>query len=338
MNTKATILLNEAKENEQKSLFWEASQKYQEALLELNKTNGDEIEKGLCKKKIREMNVEKAKEFIKSSSTYKFTTEQQGEIEKMIKSIININNIDELLEKIGKISDFCPSFQEIKQRSEKTMPVSFNIVNITVQDENGDQIKDGNNPNIVWFNWNYFFSQDFIVLIYLLPIFDKIMDEKLNIQNLSEYFKSKNIFNEKFLKILNVAIERFFDGDYISTLHILVPKFEKVFLDLTQVIGENIDTIASRIQEREKDKIWTQDKILSEVFLKNEDVKKIWGEDFCEQIIFVFLSQLGYKLRHKIAHGYSKLEELNFQNSILVLYLYLVLAARIKKTEKIIMQ
>ena len=160
------------------------------------------------------------------------------------------------------------------------------------------------------------------------------MDEKLTIQNLSDYFKSKGIFREDFLKILDVAIERFFNGDYISTLHILVPKFEKVFLDLTQAIGKNADIIASRTQKGEKDKVWTQDKTLGEDFLKNEDVRNIWGENFCEQIIFVFLSQLGYKLRHKIAHGYSKLDELNFQNSVLVFYFYLVLAARIKKAEK----
>jgi hypothetical protein len=334
MENKSIILLNEAKNNEQKSLFWEAAQKYQEALLEFNKTSGNEREKGICKNKIREMNVKKSKEFIKSSFTSRFTVEEQSEIEKHINSIANINNVGELLDKIGKNPNFCPSFQEVKQRTVKTMPISFQIANITVQDENGDQIKDGNNPSVVWFYQNYSFSQNFILLIYLLSIFNKIMDEKLNIRNLSEYFKSKGIFREDFLKILDVAIERFFNGDYVSTLHILVPKFEKVFLDLTQAIGKNTNTIASRMQKGEKDKIWTQDKTLGEDFLKNEDVRKIWGEDFCEQIIFVFFLQLGYKLRHKVAHGYSKFDELNFQNSILVLYFYLVLAARIKKSEK----
>jgi hypothetical protein len=334
MQSNAQQALNEAQENEKKSLFWEAAQKYQEALLEFNKTSGNESEKGLCKKKIREMNVEKSKEFVKSSFTSKFTEGEQNEIEKQINFITDINDVSELLDKIGKNPNFCPSFQEVKQRAEKTMPVSFQITNITVQDENGDQIKDGNNPDIVWFYQNYSFSQNFTILIYLLPIFNKIMDEKLTIQNLSDYFKSKGIFKEDFLKILDVAIERFFNGDYISTLHILVPKFEKVFLDLTQAIGKNADIIASRTQKGEKDKVWTQDKTLGEDFLKNEDVRNIWSENFCEQIIFVFLSQLGYKLRHKIAHGYSKLDELNFQNSVLVFYFYLVLAVRIKKAEK----
>jgi len=333
MKNNAQQILNEAKENEKKSLFWEAAQKYQEALLEFNKTSGNESKKGLCKKKIRKMNVEKSKEFVKSPFVSKFTEEEQNEIEKQINSIADINDISQLLDKIGKNPNFCPSFQEITQRS-KNIPISFLITDLSTQDENGDFLKDGHNPTSVYFYQNYSFSQDFIVLIYLLPIFNKIMDEKLNIQNLSEYFRSKGIFREDFLKILDVAIERFFNGDYISTLHILVPKFENFFLDLTQAIEKNADIIVSRTQKREKDKVWTQDKTLGEDFLKNEDVRKIWGEDFCEQIIYVFLSQLGYKLRHKIAHGYSKLDELNFQNSVLVFYFYLVLAARIKKTKK----
>lgn len=330
-NNNAVKILNAAKENEKKSLFWEAGQKYQEALLEFNKTRGNENEKSLCKKKIREMNVEKSKEFIKSSFTSKFTGEELNGIEKQINSIVEIKNINDLLDGVGKNPNFFPSFQQVKQRAEKTMPVTYHICSLAIQDENGDQIKDGNNPNLVWFYQIYSFSQNFIVPIYLLPIFSKIMDDKLTIQNLSDYFRSKGLFGEDFLKVLDIAIERFFNGDYISTLHILVPKFEKVFLDLTQALEKNADTIASRTQKGEKGKIWTQNKTLGEDFLRNETVRKIWGDDFCEQIVFVFYSQLGYKLRHKIAHGNSKLEELNFQNSVLIFYFFLVLAARIKR-------
>jgi hypothetical protein len=157
-------LLNEAKENEKKSLFWEAAQKYQEALLEFNKTSGSENEKGLCKKKIREMNVEKSKEFVKSSFTSEFTKEEQNEIEKQIKSIADINNISELLDKIGKNPNFCPSFQEIENKSKK-LPIYLAITDVSIQDENGDLVKDGNNPTSVYFYQNYSLSQDCIVTL-----------------------------------------------------------------------------------------------------------------------------------------------------------------------------
>ena len=92
MQNNALQTLNEAKDNEKRSLFWEAAQKYQEALLEFNKTSGNENEKSFCKKKIREMNVEKSKEFVRSSFTSKFTEEEQKEIEKQINSIVDIKD------------------------------------------------------------------------------------------------------------------------------------------------------------------------------------------------------------------------------------------------------
>jgi len=54
-------------EKEKKILYWEASQKYEEALLCFNKLSGYKNEKSLCKKKIKEMNVQKSKEFLRYS-------------------------------------------------------------------------------------------------------------------------------------------------------------------------------------------------------------------------------------------------------------------------------
>ncbi len=56
------------------------------------------------------MNVEKSKEFVKSSFASEFTGEQQNEIEKQNNSIADIKDVSELLDKIGKNPNFCPSF------------------------------------------------------------------------------------------------------------------------------------------------------------------------------------------------------------------------------------
>lgn len=329
MDTKTKALLKEAKDYEQKSLFWEAGEKYQETLLSLNKTGGSEDKKSLCKKKIRKMNICKAKSFLQDPFEIKLTTEERNKL----KRIANVKNINKLLDEIGRHPVFLPLFQEIKKEAENKQPIALSITNFDTQDKNGDLLEKGHSARDLYFSIIYKREQDKISYLYLSQLFDEIMDERLNIQNFSNYFRQKGIFHENSLKILDAAIKRFFEGDYISTLHILVPKFEKVFLDLTRSIG-NIDTIASRLQKREKDKIWTRDRILGEDFLENENVRRIWGEDLCEQIIFVFFSQLGYKLRHKIAHGYAALGELNFYNSVLVLYFYLVLSARVKRIKE----
>lgn len=72
-------------------------------------------------------------------------------------------------------------------------------------------------------------------------------------------------------------------------------------------------------------------------FKKNrndKEFKNIFGEDFCMQIKFILFEQLGYKIRHKVAHGEIKFNECNFQNTTLVLYLYLSLLGRIEIKEK----
>lgn len=336
MAKKALQILNEAKEYEEKSQHFEAAQKHQVALRELNKTSNNQNEKSFCKKKLREMNLIVSKKLEEFPFIVKSTKEEQKRIKSQINSLVDIEDISELLDKIGKKNSiFCPSFQEVNKQAKQTMPITWqsqSFIHISFND-NGDQLKDGHDPAVVNFYQNYSIFQDLAILD-LRSVFDKLMAEKLNIQNLSDHFRSKSIFREDFLKILDVAIERFFNGDYISTMHILVPKFENVFFDLTQKLEENVDIIATRAQKGGNDELWTQDKTLGEDFLKNDEVRKVWGEDFCEQIIFVFFSQFGYKLRHKIAHGYSKSDELNFENSVLVLYFFLALAARIKKVEK----
>jgi len=322
----AQEILKEAEEKEKKILYWEASQKYEEALLCFNKLSGYKNEKSLCKKKIKEMNVQKSKEFLRYSVELSISEDQESEMKK----ILNTRDINELLNKFGKSPFFCPSFQEVKKKS-ANIPLSFLIADFTVQDKNGNPVKNSCDPATVWFYQIYSLDQLPITHLCLARIFREIMNEKLSALDLCNYFASRQIFSKDFSCYLNVAIGRFFSGDYISTLHILVPQFERVLLDLTPKQVPNADTISAGIQKGEKEKVWTQERRVGENFLKDENIKSIWGEDFCEQIIFVLFSPLGLKLRHKIAHGYVKPEDLSFENSSLIIYLFLVL---FMKTEK----
>lgn len=327
MDNKYFIL---AQEKEQNWLFWEAWENYKLALLEFNKNKWFNDEKTLCKLKIREMNIEKSKSFITSNFKFEFTEEDKKSIELIINNILKEKDINSILNKIWKIKHFYPSYNEVKETAYKTTPISFQISDFSTQDDNWNLIKWWSENEKVWFHKNYEISQSFIIYIYLIPIFERLIDEnKLSSESLINYFKNKNIFKDDFINIIKVWIDSFFENDYISTLHILIPKFEKLLLDLTWVLSNNsIDTISSRNEKNNK--IWTQDKTLWEDFLNQEDVKKVWGEDFCEQIKFVFFSQLWFKLRHKIAHWYSEYNDFSFQNSILIIYFYIVIISRLE--------
>ncbi len=317
-----------AKEQEEKWLFWEAEETYKKALLEFNKLKGFKGEKSLCKRKIRENNLKKSKSFNSQSFQYNFSENEKFEIERFVKYIVEADNS---LYLIGNHPFFFPSFLDVQKRS-LDLPISFQVADLSLQDDNWDILKWWNDSQLLWFYQHYNLSQSFIIQIYLVPVFNRLIKEgKLDSNSIISYLKEKNIFTDDFISILEIAINRFFSADYTSCLHILIPKFEKVFIDLTVKFSNNrVDTISSRKQKWENEKIWIQDKTLSEDFLRDSDVVNIWGKDFCEQIIFVLFSQLWLKLRHKIAHGYSTLEDLNFQNCVLIIYFYIVIISRIK--------
>jgi hypothetical protein len=108
-------------------------------------------------------------------------------------------------------------------------------------------------------------------------------------------------------------------------LHILIPKLEALFLNLSEKLG--IDVIGLN---REKE-ISTQTKTLSETHLDSPAFKNVWGEDLCEQLNFVLFRPLGYKLRHKVAHGEILFGECNYSSATLILFFYIMLLARIKR-------
>lgn len=331
--SKAEELLIRANELESQGAFWEAGEEYKNALLEFNKSSGCKDEKALCKKKIREMNLNKADDFKAITVQHDLTEEERKHLQQFVNSFADLD-VSEALKRIGVMSQFCPPYNQIVYASRRNMPVTFLIANLSSQDEQGNLQQDGNDANSMSYSQNYDIHQRLISNMYLVPIFQKLMEAKLTIETLSDYFKSTNLFSENMLKTFDVGLERFHVHDYVSSMHILAPLFEKTFMDLTGVIGE-ADTVGVRTQNGSSDQIWTQDKTLGEEFLKDEKVRQIWGENFCEQISFTMFAPLGYKIRHKIAHGYMPANEFNFANSTLLLYFFLVIAARVKRVEKV---
>jgi hypothetical protein len=92
-----------------------------------------------------------------------------------------------------------------------------------------------------------------------------------------------------------------------------------------------LDVVA---HEKRGEDVSTRTITLSESHLDSDDFQKVFGKNFCRQVKFVLFEQMGYKLRHKIAHGDIKSGECNYQNANLIIYLYLYLLGRFKLTKK----
>jgi hypothetical protein len=321
-----------AKNAEDKEDFFSASFFYRDALLEAIKKNDSETIR-LCKNKSVEMNkksITSGKDFKEFSFTQEFPEDKKKTHEKFIEDFLGRGDTKIILREIGRHFLFHPRVADVKLTAGKTMPISYQVASLTTISNEGHTLRGSSDGEYAWFIKMYDVHQQLAMLLYVGRIIHEIMennsnDNNLNIKNLSEYFSDSGIFEETNLKIILVGLQKYFDKDYISALHILVPQFENVFLKMSEELG--IDIVA--LDQRQG--LSTRTRVLSEMHLDSEEFKKVWGEDFCRQLKFVLFEPMGYKIRHKVAHGEIQPSECNFENVTLVLYFYLVLLGRISK-------
>lgn len=335
MNTnelQAALELAESKE--QSGDFFSAAIFYKDALeIALKQQNSKAIK--LCKRKIVEANKKSLNSgaFQEIEFTHQLTEEQQKILEKIILSVVNNNDINKSLFIIGTHPFFYPKVKEVEEQSRKDMPLSHILATLTTVADTGHVVSGGSLGEYSWFMQMYSLQQGMIMNMYLDRIFwqlmnNKISKNKLTLKKLEKYFQSKGIINPEQMNIISIGLKQHFKKDYISSLHILVPQFEALFLSIAQRC--NIDIFAI---DKKRD-LATRTAILSEYHLDSEEFKETFGEDFCRQVKFLLFEPLGYKLRHKIAHGEITSKECNFRNANLIVYLHLVLLARVNVKEK----
>ena len=329
--TKLIEVMDTAKKAEENQNFFNASAFYKEAL-ELAVKLQDSKSIKICKNKIVEMNkksIESGKDFKEVETTTQLTKEQQEAIKKIIEHVVGIKNINDSLKLIGQERIFCPDVQTVEKQTSSTIPITYQIATLSTISDNGHNLRGGSKGNYSWFVQMYDIHQRSIIDMYINRIFFMLIkDKKLTLQNLDEYFTNSGLFNPDQLKIIKVGLERYFKEDYISALHILVPQFESFFLEIAKKFGINIVAIDNKMD------IATRTIILSENHLDSDEFKKIFGENFCRQVKFILFEPMGYKIRHKVAHGEIKSSECNFSNTTLIIYLYLVLLGRIVVKKK----
>lgn len=325
--TNLNFIFEQAQKNDENGNFFNASAFYKEALELALKAQNSELIK-ICKSKVVEMNkksIESGKDFNEVDISVDFSDKDREEIQNNIERITRLDSIIDILKTIGCNSWFCPNINDIERQSLDSIPIFYQLANLSTISDSGHSLRGGSDAKYSWFMDTYRRTQKFIMDIYLNRIFYMLIkNKKLTIKELSKYFNNSGLFNSSQLKIVNIGLQRYFCKDYISALHILVPNFESFLLGVAKKLGINIVRIDTKLD------IATRTMILSEGDLDSEDFKRIFGANFCRQVKFVLFEPLGYKIRHKIAHGEIDFNECNFQNTTLIIYLYLVLLGRIK--------
>lgn len=327
--------VKEASDAESSENFFAAAFFYRDAL-ELAVKLQDSKAIKLCKNKIVEMNkksVASGKDFKEVEVTQDISEEHQEILKNLIEGILNLDNMSLILRVIGEHPYFFPKVAEVEGLAKKTMPLTYQLATLSTISDQGHSVRGSSDGNYSWFMKMYGVSQELIMIMYLdmimyMLINDKAIKNKLDWKELNDYFSNSGIIDQDQLKIISVGLQKYFEKDYISTLHILVPQFEALFLKLAQKCGIDIIALDQKMDTA------TRTRTLSEYHLDSEEFKNLFGEDFCRQVKFILFELLGYKLRHKIAHGEIKPEECNSRNANLIIYLYLVLLSRATPIEK----
>lgn len=313
----------EAISAEEKGSYFEASILYKKLLGEANKQNNSELINE-TKEKMIEMNKLSKNEFKVIETKREIPNEI---IDKNIKNIIgDSNNLEEILYRIGHHPFLCPNKKQIKDST--ILPITSIIASNHLISTDNHSLG-GNDQEYIWYLENYGMDQGMIVQIYMVRIFKKLEEEyDMNFENLKSYIENKKIFPSGEFAFIEDGLRLFFNGDYCASMHILIPRFEKCFIELSKSLGINI--ISLKRPKKGTDDVITSDITLSVELLRKEEFSNAWSEDLCENIIYVFYERLGYGLRHKIAHGTIAMPECNKMNCQLVIYFYLVLVARVK--------
>lgn len=283
----------------------------------------------LCKAKVVEMNkkaIAAGKDFQQVEVTQDLNEEQQAVIKKFIESILNVKNKMLVLRIIGEHPYFIPKIKVVEDQAKNSMPLAYQFATLTTISDEGHTLRGGSIGEYSWFMQMYDLNQKLIMSLYLnrlmyILIHKNSPGENLTFEDVSEYFSNADL-NEKNLKIIIIGIQKYFEEDYVSAMHILVPQFESFLLNIAQKEGLNVIAL-----DRKKD-LATKKITLSDHHLDSDEFKNLFGVDFCQQIKFILFDPLGYKIRHKIAHGEITPGECNFQNTTLIFYLYLVLLTK----------
>jgi hypothetical protein len=312
--------IDKAREAEARGDYFSAAFHYKSALLEARKfSDGKSII--LLKKKLVETSKKSQEEF----KSVEFETEIPKEtLEIFLNQILSPSSLNEILFIVGMHPYFQPKVDNIKKTSEENMPLSYQLATLSTVTKEGHLVEDGEDGPTSWYFKMYQINQELISNLYLDPIFKRLNEAKrMNSVSLVEYLNEKGIFGEEDMFFIKQGIDRYFSNDYVSAAHILVPRFERVFLSISEKIGLDVVSL-NRTKE-----ISTQERTLSLSLLSSPEFQNVWGKDFCEQVSFVLLEPLGFKFRHKVAHGTITPDECNSKNVNLIIYLYLFLVAHV---------
>ncbi len=311
--------LEAAKNNEYMSAAFHAAS----ALRSYNRLNDSEKIQEL-KALVVEYNS-KSEPLKKFDISVPFTKKQQDEWEELLSSFVSKDTLADNLFIVGKSRVLLPRLEEAKKNAKNIRPITAQLATHMQMGNDGHIISYDNFDNS-WLNENYGFQVNLTMSILDIVFSRLVASKQLTRDAIMDIFVSKNTYTTDQLLKIDAALERRFEGDYFSAVHIITPLIENIFMYLSRLVG--LDTITFNGKQTS-----TRNKNLSSDILQSKEYGEMWGTDFCYLLSFFLYDPTAHRFRHKIAHGDIKMNECNFTTFNMLFYILLRMTMMIEVKE-----
>ena len=141
-----------------------------------------------------------------------------------------------------------------------------------------------------------------------------VADYGVDASSLADYFRSREVFTEDNVGLLEHGFGHYFAGDHVSALHVLVPRFEGMVRDILNAVERPTADPASG------------GALTLGTLLRDPVFRDAAGEDLARYYeVTLLMPGLGMNLRNGLAHGTMPSEGMHASNTELVLHLLLTL-------------
>ena len=257
-------------------------------------------------------NAENSGEFKTISATQSVSVEQ---LEKRTKGFFK-ENIEDTFAAVSHSIDFVINKEEIMiKAAEQAKNPLYKLVDFGHIEGNRKGFSTQDNDDIVKYLTfqNYEIELEVMFSTVVNFIWTKMIDMGLTVQMVIDRICETEYMEETQKEIIAVGINRFFEDDYVSALHILVPQFERYFRTFFEWGGFPTTSLKNNGIQHEQN---------FNVFLRQDFVRESLDDNLLFMIEFVMVEQLGKNLRNNIAHGLSDIKAFRKNNCLIVVYLF----------------
>ncbi|HOI92041.1 MAG TPA: DUF4209 domain-containing protein [Candidatus Rifleibacterium sp.] len=140
---------------------------------------------------------------------------------------------------------------------------------------------------------------------FLRLVLDQIISQKkVTTKEFVDFIFSSPIFDETRKEILTNGIDAYLAGNYIASIHVLIPQIE-------EAIRTIIETSGGVVMKFNKNH-WIQVKTFDEL-LRDPILTKVFGEDCTLYFRVLYTDSRGWNIRNNVCHGLSPIESFSQQ-------------------------